>query len=260
MSFALPTLTLLYLLTPGILFRRFYFTGEFSKQYFKATFSDLLISTILPSVLIQLASYSCVMDWYTLDTKVFSVLVSGTDDPQQINYALANIHDFKIQIVLYLVLTSSLGGLLGWISKLIVRKFKLDRRHKVFRFSNQWHYLFSGEILDYPKILGNSEDIGLRYVDILTDTQEGSVIYSGIVDEYILSKAGGMDSVYLSNVKRRYLKDDEHDSNTNPYYFLPGQFFIIPFSQIKNMHITYYSVTAESEIQEQANKIEPSEL
>ena len=57
-------------------------------------------------------------------------------------------------------------------------------------------------------------------------------------------KKGGIDRLYLKDVRRRYLKDDQLDADEHPdkYYFMPGQFFILPFSQIINLHITYYEV------------------
>lgn len=258
MNFALPTLTLLFLLTPGLIFRRFYYTGEFSEEYFKATFSDLLTSTIIPSIFINFLAYCCVMKWYVLNTSTFSVLISGTDDADQINTALNSIYNFKGQLLLYLLLTCFLGAVFGIVTKYLVRKHKIDRRHQMFRFSNQWHYLFTAEILDFPGFRGLTDQVEIRYLDVLVDTAAGSIIYSGSLEHYILNKQGGIDSIYLSEVKRRYLNDDETVSKESSYYFLPGEFFIIPFNQIKNLHITYYAVETNQQIEQKVNNLDPS--
>lgn len=255
MSLALPTLTLLFLLTPGIIFRRFYFTGEFSEEYFKSTFSELLFSTIFPSVIINLFCYCCVMYWYPLDVSTFAVLISGTDNSNEVSEALSNVYTHKAKIVSFLIFTTCLGGASGFFIKYRIRKQKIDRRHRMFRFANRWHYLLSGEILDYPDFPGRSEDVHLRYVDILVDTEEGSVLYSGVVKDYLLNKEGGLDSIYLSEAKRRYLKDDNLQSKPNTYYFLPGNLFVIPFEHIKNIHITYYSVRSRPQVQSQLKKV-----
>lgn len=259
MSLALPTLTLLYLLAPGIVFRRFYYTGEFSAEYFKATFSELLFSTVFHSFIINILCYATVMCYHPMDVDIFAILISGTDKSGEVGTALSNLYTNKRKILLFLLFTTSVGAFGGLGTKFIVRKLKLDRRHRIFRFANKWHYLLSGEILDFPRFPGRSKDIHLRYVDILVDSNAGPIIYSGVIKDYILNKEGGLDSIYLSEAKRRYLKDDHHDRSTdnaddgisqmtssNPYYFLPGNLFVVPFEQIKNIHITYYSAHAQS--------------
>ena len=68
--------------------------------------------------------------------------------------------------------------------------------------------------------------------------------------------------VYLSEVRRRKLKDDHHwkDKDTGDqaqelqankiYYDLPGEFFVLPFSKIENLHITYYHVEVEKDFRD----------
>ncbi len=126
-----------------------------------------------------------------------------------------------------------------------MRQLKWDRTIKLFRFQNEWHYLFSGEILDFPKIPGKGSDIDFTYVDALVETEEGTVIYKGVLQDYILSKDGGVDRIYLTDVKRRFLKDDNEQGKE---YQLPGKFFIIPFSKILNLHLTYYAVDIPEKI------------
>jgi len=150
----------------------------------------------------------------------------------------------------------------GFLSKWVVRKLKLDRKIKLFRFQNEWHYIFSGEILDFPKVSGEADDIDCSYVDALVRTDEGTVIYSGLLTDYILTKEGGIDRIYLSSVKRRFLKDDilngpesqteqkPEDPDDKRYYYLPGQFFIIPYNMVINLHITYYKFTITSDLKE----------
>jgi hypothetical protein len=53
MNIAFATAIIFILLIPGILFRRFYFSGEFSKQFFKSTAFELFASTSIPSILLH---------------------------------------------------------------------------------------------------------------------------------------------------------------------------------------------------------------
>ena len=97
MNLALSTLVLLLFLIPGFLFRRFYYTGEFSKQYFKQNFSELIFPTLIPSLLIHgfglfLINYTTLFGAYTFDIDVISGLISGVANYEQVNYALKNIY------------------------------------------------------------------------------------------------------------------------------------------------------------------------
>lgn len=91
---------------------------------------------------------------------------------------------------------------------------------------------------------GKAEELDVTYIDALVKTDEGTIIYSGLLTEYVLSKEGGIDRLYLTDVKRRYLRDDHKQTPAidQKYYFMPGQFFVLPFHQVINLHITYYTV------------------
>lgn len=248
MNFALSTLILLLFLIPGFLFRRFYYTGEFSKQYFKQNLSDLIFPTLIPSLLfhtlgIFFINHSPFSNQYTIDVNVISGLISGVANYDQVNYGLQSIHTYSRPIIGYFFFISIISIVAGFLGKAFVRNLKLDRKLKIFRFKNEWHYIFSGEILDFPRVPGKAEELDVTYIDALVKTDEGSIIYSGLLTEYVLSNEGGIDRLYLTDVKRRYLKDDHREKpNEEKYYYMPGQFFVLPFNQVINLHITYYTV------------------
>lgn len=260
MNIALATLFLLILLYPGFIFRRFYYTEEFSREYFKQTITDLLVAAILPSMLLHILGYYLFINHrYNIDVATIGTLLSGTSDGTKVTAAFHNIYNNAGKIISYFIALSFLSALLGLFTKYVVRKLKLDRKFKLFRFQNEWHYIFSGEILDFPRVPGDASDISIRYIDVLVKSDQGTIIYTGILADYVLSKDGGIDRIYLTNVKRRYLKDDrlmnlDSDEYDERYYHLPGQFFIIPYTQIVNLHITYYKIEVTD--QELTNELE----
>lgn len=251
MNIALATLTLLVILYPGFLFRRFYFTEEFSREYFKQSVTDLIFSSILPGFLIHFIGYFLFIKGTTqIDVITIGTLLSGTSDSDKVTNAFKAVYEKAPFLIRYFTGVSFVGMTAGFMTKLVVRKLKLDRKIKLFRFQNEWHYIFSGEILDFPKVPGKAEDIDCSYVDALVKTDEGTVIYTGLLADYILTKEGGIDRIYLTDVKRRFLKDDiikapdlpNEKQEDNRYYYLPGQFFIIPYNLVINLHITYYKI------------------
>ena len=262
MNIALATLFLLVILYPGFIFRRFYYTEEFSREYFKQTITDLLVAAVLPSALLHIAGYYLfVIHRYTLDIATIGTLLSGTSDGAKVTTAFQSIYANAGKIILYFIAISAVAATSGLGTKYIVRKLKLDRKFKLFRFQNEWHYIFSGEILDYPHVPGDASDISFRYVDALVKSDQGTIIYTGILADYVLSNDGGIDRIYLTDVKRRYLRDDKFNQPQNRdkderYYYLPGQFFIIPYAQIINLHITYYKIeVTDDELTEELDNI-----
>lgn len=256
MNIALTTITLFAILSPGIIFRRFYYTEEFSKEYFKQSYVDLFFASFLPSFLMHFFGFIIIhLFGYEIQIETISILLSGNDNPEFVTKAFLNIHSSGSRIMLYFFVSAIFSALFGYACKLAVRHFKLDRKYKLFRFQNEWHYLFTGEILDFPRVIGKSENISFRFVDVLVNTSEGSILYMGILADYLLSNEGGLDRIILRDVKRRFLKEDNHN-NGDVYYNLPGEFLTIESSKIENIHITYYSLQIGEELERQIKDIE----
>ncbi len=243
MNIALPTLVLLILLIPGFLFRRFYYSGEFSREYFKQNFTDLILPSLIFSGVINTFCYSVIylLGYRSNAVSAIAVLLSGTTDSGRVSAAIETLFLNLYPGLSYFLFTSLTGALTGFFAKYLIRTYKLDRRYKLFRFQNEWHYLFSGEILDFPEIQGSARTVELTFVDALVNTSEGSVIYSGYLSAYVLSSSTGIDRLYLSNARRRYLKNDDKQEPER-YYEMPGDFFVVFASQIINLHISYYSI------------------
>lgn len=258
MNIALATIALFILLTPGLLFRRLYYSEEFSKEYFRQSYLELFFSSIIPSLLLHVIGYFCfVAPKHEIDPEIIGTLLSGSDDANRVTHAFNSIFDDAKLILEYFFSLYILAISFGYSSKRVIRATKLDRKLKLFRFQNEWHYLFSGEILDFPRVSGKSEDVDFSYVDVLVKSDEGSIIYMGILADYILSKEGGLDRIYLRDVKRRYLVKDKPVNDENPYYQMPGEFFVISAQQIINIHITYYSVSIDdTSLQAQLDRTE----
>ena len=249
MNFALPTIILLLMLVPGFLFRRLYYSGEFSKEYFKQNFTDYLFPSLIFSVLIHLFCQSLIrMFGYKISLWPLFLLVGSNGSSSETGLAFLQIYKNIYHLFFYFTFTAFTGAVLGLFSKYIVRKLKLDRKYQLFRYQNEWHYVFTGEILDFPNISGQSNvQPEVQYVDALVKTAEGSILYSGYLSHYVLSSSNGIDQLYLSDVKRRYLKDDHQPENIDPYYYMPGNFTIIPYAQVMNLNITYYRFNQRTE-------------
>lgn len=140
------------------------------------------------------------------------------------------------------------GGLFLYVfvfakaSKTVVRQLKLDRKFKELRFQNRWHYILSGEVLDFPENdgKGRAEDIFLTYIDIAINTGHKTILYSGFLADYHLTKEGvGLDYIHLRKVKRRDIDKVSGQCFDGKEYAIPGDVFLIPFSNVINLNISY---------------------
>ena len=253
MSLALSTLIFFLFLVPGIVFRKLYYSEEFSKQYFKESLFAVFISTILPSLFFQTVWYfaSYYFTCYEVDLEIFGNLISS--EPKSSTFQ--NIQTYAVQILIYQSSMLIVAASSGYILRKIVRFQKWDRRKKIFRFQNHWHYILKGEFYDFPRAnvslkTDTVQDIEFVFVDALIETVNGSYIYDGILVDYELSNNGGLDTITLAETERRKLSDDKQREleisdelvSHNPYYSIEGHILLLKYCEIKNLNFTYYTL------------------
>lgn len=237
MNIALTTFLLFLLLVPGIIFRRFYYTGEFSKQYFKSSAPELLFSTVIPAALLHCLWMFLANKWFHQGINAGAVadIITGNNASKQWPETLTVFKNSYRNIIIYNISLWFFSAGMSFMFKLLIRKTKLDRKVKMFRFQNEWFYLLSGEYLDFPKVRGNSKNIRITYIDVLVKNETGDVIYRGILEDYLLSRECALDLLYISSARCRPL----NDSSGSGFERIRGRIFVTPYSQIKNINITY---------------------
>lgn len=127
---------IILLIVPGVFFKRFYFQGQFSKQFASGLFADRLITSIFWGILIQIFSF-----W--IFSKSFNLTFDNVKKPISevyIQLSQNTIPDFTTQnlklTLLYLLVSIIFSCILGGILHIIVRKLKIDIKYPVFRFAN----------------------------------------------------------------------------------------------------------------------------
>jgi hypothetical protein len=134
----------------------------------------------------------------------------------------------------------------GKLARFLVEKTHLDIPLHSLRYNNDWYYLLTGRMMNKAGWKSKSNPVKYVFVDVLTETKEGNVLYCGFLESYYLSK-DGLDRICLSEVYRRRFNEDlkqderpESKSDDERYYKMPGDLFVIPYSQIRNLNLTYY--------------------
>lgn len=235
MALAVSTLFLFLFILPGITFKRAYLSSVFSRKLQFSGLLDEVFWAVFPSIGMHFVSYGILM-------LAKSVLLFDFNITDLLSKALfeGNNEEYTRIFLTYLYYCSfviTVSFFAGHLSRKIVRGLKLDRKLRLFRFSNDWHYLLSGEFLDFPEVPDDPEEVSFKLVNVLTNVGGKQMIYIGELIHFTLSDEGGLENIVLKDAKRRLLEDDLLE---NRYYEIPGRYITIPYKTIININIRYF--------------------
>ena len=245
MNLALGSIILFLVLLPGIIFRSSYLSSSFSRKVIDKKPIDDIFFAILPAILFHLIWIFCIN---TSNRSICGVRIDvdfllklSTNSANESYYPISN---FVLEILLYNVSLIIVAFLLGHLSRKIVRHLKWDRTTNLFRFTNKWHYIFTGEILDFPNIPDESNEVDHIHLDILSDINGQMIIYSGEYLNHSLGKDGDLENIIL-----RYPSKKRFNNKEDEFIEIPSKFFLIPYSTIKNLNVRYFAIEEATEAQ-----------
>ncbi len=240
MDFSLGFLVVLILIIfPGLIYRRLYFYGEFSKE-FKSRYN--LVSLIAISIIPGLINLICVFFFYdTFFNKIdIGEIIDKFKDLNNETFRFKESEDTPIKELLntriipfigFLYLTSLLiGAVLGRL----VRISKIDTKFKLLRFKNYWFYLFNDQHTSFKK-MKHLKKREKKYIstkaDILIDSNNKTHLYSGIIVDYELheNECDILSKVMLQNAERYSIKNGKK----NPVK-IPGNLLVVDCSSMIN--------------------------
>jgi hypothetical protein len=234
-ALAVSTLFLFLFILPGITFKRAYLSSVFSRKLKFSGILDEVFWALFPSIIMHILSYFLLLAassvfYFEFDLK--TVLSAAL--LQQTN---AGYGDIFVSYLLYCTFVMTVSFFAGHASRKVIRLLKFDRKFKLFRFTNDWHYLLSGEFLDFPEVPDHPEEVSFKLVNALTTVGNQQMIYIGELIHFTLSDEGGLENIVLKDAKRRLLQDDLVE---NRYYDIPGRYITIPYKTIININVRYF--------------------
>ncbi len=262
MNIALGALFIFVLLYPGILFRIAYLNGPYSRKNIQSSLVDELVLSLIPSLFLQCMGYWIVGYFYDIRLELVYQLLIGANNPAYTpDFNLAGTSILPFAGYNAVLLTVALAT--GKAARRLVEQTKADLKFHSLRFNNDWYYLLSGRIVDFPGWEGHSEDIEYVFVDVLVETKECSFLYCGVLEEFYFDK-DSLDRLVLSQVFRRKVVEDPV-GNTKPkskvfderYYQMPGDVFVLPFAQVRNINLTYYRLQQLPGVPASPTQIQP---
>lgn len=238
-----------FLVTPSLIFRRTYYFGKFSVEFFNQPTVQLFSNSIIPGLILHTSYLYLVLNISSSSDEIF-VNLSEIYKSIDSNYPFEKSQILQVTryIFFYNFFLWVYSFVLGLILFHAIRFLRLDRKVPMFRFKNMWNYVFSGEYLDFNDVPGNYKDVSFTWVDVVTRLNNESIIYSGIFIDYKLEKNSyDIASVTIHKPLRRFLFNSRSTSyRTSKEKIrrdISGHQLIIPSCDIINMNISYYHVS-----------------
>jgi hypothetical protein len=206
-NIALNTIIIIMVfLFPGVLFRKFYFTGNFGNQFNQGNLLERFLWSIFLSF-ICLTSASIIL--YLLDS-FYGIKSLESINFNRLSCVFQSLSENKfpgefqdkknfISYLLVLLFIYVISSILGYASNKFVLLFSLEN-FTAFKFNNSWHYLSKAyKANDVRKNIG---DVHLTYVDVLTTINSNEILYRGILNNFLLDKDDKLENIVLSKVYR----------------------------------------------------------
>lgn len=202
-------------LFPGVLFRKFYFSGQFGNQFEQGNLLERFLWSLFlsfvclsgVSLLFFLLAYF--WDLHPLDNinfeKISSIFESLSKN--QFPKSFSNKSDFTSFLIL-LCLIYVVSAILGSIVHNIIRALSFDR-FSIFKFKNNWHYL--SQAYKENGVTRNIGDVYATFVDVLVKNSAKDELYRGRLNNVILDKEDKLENLVLSNAYK-FISIDKTES------------------------------------------------
>jgi hypothetical protein len=249
-------LVFIFIIFPGLILRRLYFYGDFSKQFgYHEPIVKNLINALIPGLLNFTLGFFLYLKLFsgvsikqivnTINTINKFLVGNGAFEESVFHYAAVN--GFKMFCAINI-----LALLVGSVSGPIIRLSGLDIRFKLFRYKNTWFYLFHGlhfklkekKYLQAGEEDDSSNESNRKYLfaiaDILLDIKSGDrqTFYSGVVIDYELdaNNPQELSKIILKNAKRYGI--NKSNGKMEPR-IIPGGLFVLDCKNLVNINLTY---------------------
>lgn len=235
---------LILILFPGLIYRRLYFYGEFSKEFHAGhnLVGLLAISTVPGMIMLVISFISYCFIFQEINIAEIIDRYKDINNPQ---FRLSNSQDISFneliekKVTTFVVFQYVISSMLGVISGRLIRITRLDTKFKLLRFKNYWFYIFNGQYDGFKKLKHlkpkNRKHLFTK-ADILIDSSGRTLLYSGIIVDYELSEKDNcsLSKVYLQNAERYTIRNNE-----SVRVEIPGTLLVVDCTSLKNINLTY---------------------
>jgi hypothetical protein len=257
-------------LFPGVLFRKFYYSGKFTNQFNQGNLLERFLWTIFLSV-ISLVLCSCFIYYVTsfsgikLIHNIDFCTISGIFESLATNkYPDAFTNESKMFEIAVVVSTIwVLSAAIGYFCYKLVMLLSLHYVFSTLRFSNEWHYISIAS--KENGVSGKWSDNFVTYLDILIQKKEKEELYRGRLKHFFLDKENKIEHIVIENPSKFISIENTPENLTkisaletesinqdSPFTIhkrfldkvvfkkdIEGKVFILPYENVVNVNITY---------------------
>jgi hypothetical protein len=249
MNIAFTTILLFIILAPGFIARNAYNSSKLSVNDTNRNIVNELTWSIIPSLTIHTLFIGLLHNFsnYYIDFQQLGNLILGVTASNKVEDSFKQIGDFKYAIFSYNLILFIFSFFIGIaFRKWVIRKYGLDRTVRYFRFSNKWHYIFTGECLDFEDVPDKYEEITDKIINVLCKVNGKSILYTGEFFNYYIDSKGDLEAIHLRSPIRREL--DKDGGKQEDYYVIASRYLVIPNADIININFRYFSLEEVTEL------------
>lgn len=225
---------IIFLVIPGISFKGGYYTQRFKSSLNSGSFQDRLVSTIFISIIFQICII--LLNNYLFETKIdYETYTTFLKEDFLKNSKIKFTDSTLLFVLKYLLLTSLIPFLVGFVLNKLICLFSLDLYISYFRSNDYWYYYFRGDIPNDDRFKNKIKKINITdtIVDILVEVPNETKLYSGYYVNHTLKKDGHeIDTLILKDVQR-------YSNSKNKFVEVPGNYFKIKGDKIINVNTRY---------------------
>ncbi|MFB6454229.1 hypothetical protein ACE38W_03075 [Chitinophaga sp. Hz27] len=263
MNLAIGAILLTILLIPPLIFYYFYFSGTHARAAPKYSIPEFMFVSSIASLVIHCSIIR--LGGYNINFELLFRILAGQMTDHYIATVCNKLPQYFYQFTAYCFWISIGAAVSGWLVSWFVKSAWLRSRswikkirngepptHAVRYYNNWWYYFCSHEYSSSGTYrIGDSHNV---LISILVETKEASIIYEGILYDWI-TNGESLDRIYLkkaisriSSVKALHEAAMPLDSQVDNLESDEYGILCIPYSKVTNIHLRFLSTRIQRKI------------
>jgi len=238
MNIALSAVIISILLIPPVIFYISFYLGKYPRaipkfSLFEGILGAAVISLFIHAIAIHFIPYEIRFD-------ILLKLLGGELKDLEKKISNDSFHDAITSFSYYNICLLIIMVAFGRLTRFVLNWTGWHAKLPILNLYNKWWYVFNG-------YYNNIEETDLIFVDLVVDTKDRTVIYSGFLLNFDFVN-GDLERLYLKDtLKRDFIKSSTQDaseqttSTTEPYE-IPGDLFSIAYKNILNINVHFISI------------------
>lgn len=261
MNVAFQAVLIFLLVVPGIIIRYTYAVGLLGRPRAPSAVSEEVVYSVVLACLVHALTAPIAGCFQGVDLRALAALLLGEygKDSRLFPRVIDALTAHPYLTLSYLISTYVIAAVFGLVGHGLVRWQRLDRRYRVLRFDNPWHYLFTGEVRDFDMPAGakTSEVPAFVWVNCVAVLGSVPYLYSGVLSEYFFDRSGDLEQIVLRGAARRRIGEEkivEEKGESARFYPVDADYVSLKYSSIQNLSVEFVSEHEFKKIQAAASR------